>query len=89
MELFVCKDGHICELDLISEEIIYKDNRVPVSDLIKAYDSGFDRVKLTPKLMFIKLQGFVEFGCLSMSEEQFIKLKKIVCHKIRKKTVLR
>jgi hypothetical protein len=84
MKLFTCKEGHDCELDLDSKEIVYKDNRVLVSDLVEAYDSGFDRVKLSPTLMFIRLQGFVEFGCLSMSEEQFIKLKKLVCYKLRK-----
>jgi hypothetical protein len=86
MKLFTCKEGHLCELDLNSKEIVYKDNRVLVSDLIKAYDSGIDRVKLSPTLMYIRLQGVVEFGCLTMSEEEFIKLRKLVCHKLQKNT---
>lgn len=80
-----CKKGLPIVLDISTEEIVYKDNRVLVSDAIAAYDSGCDRVKLSDTLMFHKLLGVVEFGCLSMSEEKFNQLKKIVCLKLRKK----
>ncbi len=78
-----CTKGLPIVLDLDTKEIVYKDNRVLVSDAIAAYDSGNDRVKLNETLMFHKLLGLVEFGCLSLSEEKFLQLKKIVCHKLK------
>jgi hypothetical protein len=90
METFIdfCKNGLPIMLDISTEEIVYKDNRVLVSDAIAAYNSGNDRVKLTETLMFHKLPGIVEFGCLSMSEEKFNQLKNIVCRQLRKKSTI-
>ena len=82
-----CKQGLPIVLDLEKEEIVYKDNRVLVSDCISAYNSGRDKVKLSETLSFHKFPGVVEFGCLSMSEEKFNQLKKVVCHKLLKKKV--
>lgn len=79
-----CKNGLPINLDLATEEIIYKDNRVLVSDCISAYNSGRDKVKLSETLSFHRFTGVVEFGCLSMSEEKFNQLKRVVCHKLRK-----
>lgn len=81
--LYYCSMGLPIELDHDTKEIIYKENRVLVSALIDAFDSGFDKVKLSPKLSYKRRMGVVEFGCLTMAEDKFKLLKRKVCQLLK------
>ncbi len=70
-----CKDGIPILYNSNTNEVVYKGNKIQVEELLKAYNSGCDKVQLKDNLFFIKMNGFIEFGCLTISETIFKQLK--------------
>jgi hypothetical protein len=60
-------------------EIGYKDNLVPFEHIKRAYESGYDKVRLSHDLFYRKQSGLCDFGCLTLTEEKVKQLIKKVC----------
>jgi hypothetical protein len=60
-------------------EIGYKDNLVPFEYIKRAYESGYDKVRLSHNLFYRKQSGLCDFGCLTLTEEKVKQLIKKVC----------
>lgn len=74
MILSYSKEGLPIELDVSTAEIIYKENRVLFSLIKHAVDSGCDTCDITANLKFQAINGFVTFGCLELTNNQFNQL---------------
>jgi hypothetical protein len=71
MILDYSKEGLPIEFDESTAELVYKENRVPFSSFKAAVESGFDRYPLTENLDYEVSGGFVTFGCLEITKNQF------------------
>ena len=80
-----CELGIPIYLDVETEEIVYKDNRVPFKDIKDAHESGYDTVKLAENLFFRRRNGFCDFACLKLTEEKVKQLIKTTTWKLLKK----
>jgi hypothetical protein len=78
MILDYSQEGLPIEYDESSAELIYKENRVPFSLIKSAVESGCNVFPLTEKLEYEVSGGFVTFGCLEITKEQFNKYYKQV-----------
>lgn len=78
MILDYSKEGLPIEFDESSAELIYKENRVKFSLIKSALESGCDRYQLTENLDYEATEGFVTFGCLTLTKEKFNTLFKKV-----------
>ena len=77
MILDYSKEGLPIELDESTGEIKYKETKVSFSIIKNAIESGVDRVQLTHNLDLTINNGWVTFGCLTLTEtkvKQLIKL---------------
>lgn len=83
MILDYCNKGLPIVLDISTQEIVYKDNRVLFDNIKRASESGLDRIQLSKDLTYTRSFGFVEFGCLSLSEEKVKHLIKKVCNRLK------
>ena len=64
------QEGLPIEFDETSAEVIYKDNRVSLFMIKSALESGLDTYQLTDKLEYSVSGGFINFGCLTLSQEK-------------------
>lgn len=76
MILDYSSEGLPIEIDEASAEVIYKDNRVPLSLIKSALESGCNRYQLTENLEYETKGGYVTFGCLELTKEKFNQLFK-------------
>lgn len=83
MIIAYCENGLPIELFEDTDEIVYKDNKVPFTAIKSAMESGLDKVELTHNLTFIKTGGFVSFGCLTLSETKVKQLIKTVWKQLK------
>jgi len=56
--------------DEASAEVIYKDNRISLSLIKSALESGLDTYQLTDNLEYSVSGGFTNFGCLTLPTEK-------------------
>ena len=56
--------------DADSAEIIYKDNRVSIFKIKSALESGLDEYQLTENLQYSKREGWTNFSCLTLTNEE-------------------
>jgi len=69
--------------DEASAEIIYKKNRVSIYKIKEALESGQDRFMLAEDLEYTISEGFVNFGCLTLSREKTNYLFKTVWKQLK------
>ena len=79
----VCNKGLPIFLDINTQEIVYKDNRVLFRVIKMVYESGRDKVQLSKDIIYRKSCGLVEFGCLTLTEEKVQQLIKKVCKQLK------
>jgi len=77
MILDYCKEGLPIELDESTGEIKYKDTIVSLYVIKDALESGMDRIQVTPKLEIIITDGWVTFGCLTLTKQKVNQLIKL------------
>ncbi len=73
-------DGLPIFYDDEAKTIQFKDTIVPYKLLKKAIESPKDRVQLTPDLYMIKSGGFIEFGCLQLTQTKCKTLINYISH---------
>ena len=83
MILHECSQGYPIVLDEITQEVLYKNVRVKVEDIMKAHKSGLSKIQLSEKLFFEKKDGLIEFGCLIITESKLNQLIKLSCKQLR------
>ena len=71
MILDYSQEGLPIEYDEETTELIYKDNRVPFALIKLAVESGYNTYPLTDNLEYETSGGFVTFGCLELTKNQF------------------
>jgi hypothetical protein len=81
MLLDISDKGLPMTYDEESQDLVYKDNRVPFKDVIAAYDSGMNKVDLTDNLLFKREDDYVHMGCLKITETQFKLLRRKIINK--------
>jgi hypothetical protein len=74
MILDYSQEGLPIEFDETSAELIYKENRVSFYLIKSAMESGCNRFPLTENLDYETSGGFVTFGCLTLTKNQFNQL---------------
>lgn len=77
MVLSHSQEGHPIILDESTGEIVYKDTRVKFEAIKEAFESGMDRVKLSEKLEIVITDGWVTFGCLTLTKTKVNQLIKL------------
>lgn len=77
MILDYCKDGLPIELLESTGEIKYKDTKVSFIVLKDAIESGIDKHQITEKLDLTITDGWVTFGCLTLTKTLTNKLIKL------------
>jgi hypothetical protein len=70
------QEGLPMYLDEDSAEVIYKGNKVPLSLIKSALESGFDRYQLTENITYEDKGGFISLACLELTKENFNQLFK-------------
>jgi len=75
--LEISQEGHPIELDESTGEIVYKDTRVPFQVIKEAFESGMDKTQLTEKLEIVITDGWVTFGCLTLTKTKVNQLIKL------------
>lgn len=61
-----CEIGIPIYLDEISEDIVYKETRVPFKFVKEAYESGYDTVKLSNDIFFRRRGEVCSYACLKL-----------------------
>jgi hypothetical protein len=63
-------------LDEETECIVYKEHSINYKSIKEAYESGYDRISMTPNLVYRRKDGYCTWACLELTElktQQLIK----------------